>query len=62
MCLADFAVSYIYETSDMNYEPDDEKRFRKSVGEIHKEKYLKKATTLKLKNSFGKTTKKLCQL
>ena len=45
----------------MNYEPDDEKRFRKPVGEIHKEKYLKKPTTLKLKNSFGKT-KKLCQL
>lgn len=61
MCLADFAVSYIYETPDMNYEPDDEKRFRKPVGEIHKEKYLKKPTTLKLKNSFGKT-KNLCQL
>lgn len=25
MCLTDFAASYIYKKTDMNYKPDDEK-------------------------------------
>ena len=54
---ADFSASYVYKIADTNCEPDDEKRFIKPVAEIHKEKYLKKATTLKMKNSFGKKTK-----
>ena len=34
MCLADFAATYIYEKADINYEPDDEKSYIKTVAEI----------------------------
>ena len=34
---ADFAASHVYEKTNMNYEPDDEKSFIKPVTDINKE-------------------------
>ena len=62
MCLANFTVSYIYEKTKINYEPDDEKSYIKRVIEIHEDDDLKTAITVKLKNSLGKMRKRTQQV
>ena len=58
-CLADFAASNIYGKGDINYGPDDEKSYIKSVAEIQEEEDLKTTVTIKLKNDFGKMERAL---
>ena len=59
-CLADFAASNIYGKGDINYGPDDEKSYIKSVAEIQEEEDLKTTVTIKLKNDLGKMGRELC--
>lgn len=58
MCLADFALTHVYEKVNINYELDHEKICIKPVADIHEEEDVKTVITVKLKNVLRRLRKR----